>query len=181
MEDISRDAIRGASKGDMQSFEEIYRKTSGFVYSVALRVTCNETDADEVTQDVFMKIYKNVGKFHFLSSFKTWVYRITVNAAINHQKAAEKHLSRRADYDSAIQAARTDETARDDIDKQGVKERVSVLLGALNPEQRACMVLREIEGLDYKEIAGALRININTVRSRLKRARERLLSITEKR
>ena len=180
MEDISRDIITKAAQGDISAFEEIYRKTSAFVYNVASRMTNNSEDADEVTQDVFMKVYKNLGRFNFLSSFKTWIYRVTVNAAINYRKSVGKHLEQRVEYDAVIQSLSTKETTRNNIDKQGNKEQVSVLLSVLNPDQRACMVLREIEGMNYKEIADTLKININTVRTRLKRAREKLLALGKK-
>ena len=177
MENISRDIIAKAARGDIEAFEDIYRKTSTFVYNVAFRITNNSEDADEVTQDVFMKIYRHLKNFNSLSSLNTWTYRITVNTAINRLKAEKKHTDGKADYDPAAQAVSQKEEIRNNIDS---KERVSVLLSALNPDQRACIVLREIEGLNYKEIAQALRININTVRSRLKRARQRLLAFAKK-
>ena len=173
MEDISRDIIARASRGDMDAFREIYRKTSVFVYNVAMRIAGNTEDADDITQDVFMKIYKNLRKFNFLSSFKTWIYRVTVNAAISYKKAAEKHINQKVEYDTVLNTVSTEETARNNIDKQDKKAKVSALLGALNPDQRVCIVLREIEGMNYKEIANVLKVNINTVRTRLKRVRQR--------
>lgn len=181
MGDISKDVIDRAAEGDIRAFEEIYRKTSAFVYNVASRITNNSADADEVTQDVFMKVYRKLGEFNFLSSFKTWVYRITVNTAINYKKAVEKHVTRRSDYDSTLRGVSTKEEARSNIDKQDKKKQVSVLLDILNPDQRACIVLREIQELNYKEIADILRVNINTVRTRLKRARQRLVAFAGKR
>jgi len=179
MEDIPKDIIELASRGDVKAFEEIYKKTSAFVYNVALRITGNADDTAEVTQDAFMKIYKNLKNFKHLSSFKTWIYRIAVNAALNCRKASKKHLKNRADYDLASQSFGAPEKVRSFVDSKDREKSLSVLLDALNPDQRACIVLREIEGLDYREIAEALKININTVRSRLKRARERLLSLKE--
>ncbi len=177
MEDISIDIIAKAAGGDIEAFGDIYRKTSTFVYNVALRITNNSENADEVTQDVFMKIYKNFKNFNSLSSLNTWIYRITVNTAINRLKAEKRHTAGRIDYDPAVQPVSQKEAVRNNIDS---KERISVLLSALNPDQRACIVLREIEGLNYREIARTLRINVNTVRSRLKRARQRLLAFAKK-
>ncbi|MBU4343616.1 MAG: sigma-70 family RNA polymerase sigma factor [Candidatus Omnitrophica bacterium] len=177
MQDISRDLLMQASKGDMQAFEEIYRLASSFVYSVALRIISNADEAKEVTQDVFIKIYNNLRRFRFRSSFKTWVYRITANTALNALKKNSKEMSRRAaDYDVALKAKDDRATTTQAIEMDDNKKLLSSLLDMLNPDQRACIVLREIEGLDYKEISRALGININTVRSRLKRAREALLA-----
>ena len=177
MENIDRDIIERASNGDMRAFEEMYKKVSAFVYNVALRVTGNTDDADEVTQDAFMKVYKNLKSFRHLSSLKTWIYRITLNTALNSVKASRKHREQRADYDAVTDTVGIEEKVRSSVDLKDKEKAVTALLEELNPDQRACIVLREIEGLDYKEIAEALKININTVRSRLKRARERILSL----
>ncbi|MGA1876297.1 MAG: RNA polymerase sigma factor [bacterium] len=174
MKDIAKNVLIHASKGDMKAFEMIYEATSGFVYNIALRITNNPEDAGDVTQDVFMKIYRNLGQFRRQSSFKTWVYRITVNTAINTWRERAREADRRDDDSSLIdQYASRAEPA---IDKHDHEKLIISLLELLNPDQRACIVLREIEGLNYKEISEALKININTVRSRLKRARETLLA-----
>ena len=176
MQDISKELLTQASTGDIQAFEEIYRLASSFVYSVALRVTRNADEAKEVTQDVFIKIYNNLRSFRFRSSFKTWLYRITTNTALNALKKSSKDINRRVDYDVALKANDDSATATHAIEMDDNKKLLSSLLDMLNPDQRACIVLREIEGLNYREISKALSININTVRSRLKRARETLLA-----
>jgi RNA polymerase sigma-70 factor, ECF subfamily len=180
MTDIPRDVVIRAGEGDMQSFEQIYKAVSGFVYSVAFRITNNAADAQEVTQDVFLKIYRNLKGFRFKSSFKTWAYRITVNTAINKYRVVAKEKKRTVNYDDAIE---TGKTAADEragfIEKEDAEKRVAKLLDLLNPDQRACVVLREIQGLSYQDIAETLKININTVRSRLKRARLALLERAE--
>lgn len=186
MEDISKNILMRASRGDMEAFEIIYKTASDFVYRTALRITNNRDDAEDVTQDVFIKIYQNLKDFQFRSSFKTWAYRITVNAAINTCKGISKEMGRRDDDTSLMDRDRDrdmDQYASSQmenqeilIDKEDNEKRIASLLETLNPDQRACIVLREIEGLDYQEISEVLKININTVRSRLKRARETLLA-----
>jgi len=175
MSDISSDLITKAAQGDMKAFEEIYKATSGFVYNVALRITNNRDDADEVTQDVFMKVHRNLKNFGFRSSFRTWVYRIAANTAINHSKKAARHDDHLVEYDPAIHDAPTAGTADRVVERQDAEHLLAALLAVLDPDQRACIVLREIQGLDYRAIAETLNININTVRSRLKRAREKLM------
>lgn len=180
MQDISKDIIIEAAKGDLESFEEIYRASSGFVYSVVLRIANNRHDAEEVTQEVFIKIYKNLKNFKFESSFKTWIYRIAVNAAINTSKKIVKGRYKRSDFDVAIQTEPGKDMTREVIERKDKEKVIASLLGMLNSDQRTCMVLRAIQGLSYKEIAEALKININTVRSRLKRAKEILLTSKRK-
>ena len=177
MSNISDELVSRAAQGDMAAFEDIYNATSGFVYNVALRVTNNHSDADEVTQDVFVKVYKNLGNFGFRSSFKTWVYRITANTAINYCKKAARQDKRKVEYDPAvhdIEAPCGAGALPDNADQAARK--ITSLLSILDPDQRACIVLREIEELDYKAIADTLHINLNTVRSRLRRAREKLIA-----
>lgn len=175
MQDISKDILIRASEGDIDAFEEIYKITSGFVYNVVLRITNNKDDAQEVTQDVFLKIYKNLKKFQFRCSFKTWIYRISANTAINAYRKKSKEIIRKSDYETAIKSEPSKQATEEKIEKADREAVLTSLLKELNPNQRACIVLREIEGLDYKEISDTLKININTVRSRLKRAREALL------
>ena len=86
MEDIPRDIIVRASEGDMEAFEKIYRHASDYIYNITYRITNNAQDAQEATQDTFLKIYDNLADFRFRSTFKTWAYRIAVNTALNTYK-----------------------------------------------------------------------------------------------
>lgn len=177
IKEISHDLLQQASQGDIQVFEEIYKYASSFVYSVALRTVRNREDAQEITQEVFLKVFKSLKDFKFQSSFKTWVYRITVNTALNVIKKAGHDLNRQVEYNEnmIIENARPGNTIESIIETQDKEKKVHDLLAALTPEYRVCIVLREIQGLSYEEIAQTLKVNINTVRSRLKRAREILL------
>jgi RNA polymerase sigma-70 factor (ECF subfamily) len=181
MNDIALDVLEQASAGNMDAFEQMYRATSSFVYNVALRITRNSANAEEVTQDVFMKIYRNLKDFQFRSTFKTWVYRITVNTAINHYRRSNKEEKDRVDYDNIIESLPDNCSAMEGISQSDNQVRLNALLDKLSPEHKTCLILREIEGLSYQEIAGALKIPVNTVRSRLKRARQALLVEAERR
>src|SRR5271154_815319 len=90
MQDLDKEILVKASQGDIQAFEEVYKASSGFIYNVALRVVNNREDALEVAQEVFMIIYHKLKDFRFESSFKTWVYRITANYAINYAKKVSR-------------------------------------------------------------------------------------------
>ncbi|MFA6320308.1 MAG: RNA polymerase sigma factor [Candidatus Omnitrophota bacterium] len=174
MQDISKELIIEAAEGDMESFEAIYRATSAFVYNVAYRVSNNAQDAEEVTQEVFLKVHKQMKYFRMQSSFKTWVYRITVNCAINHSKKMSKEKDRREKYQKCLNPwDMVSEPKANGIDH---KEAAHLFLQILNPDQRVCVILRNLEGLSYQQIADTLKISINTVRSRLNRAREKLIN-----
>jgi RNA polymerase sigma-70 factor (ECF subfamily) len=175
MNDIALDVLERASVGNMDAFGQIYKATSSFVYNVAFRTTHNSADAEEVTQDVFMKIYKNLKGFQLRSAFKTWVYRITVNTAINRYRKSKKEEKNRVDYDNIIESLPDSRLATEGVAQRDNEARLNALLDMLSYEHKTCLILREIEGLSYQEIAGTLRIPVNTVRSRLKRARQALL------
>lgn len=175
MHDIASGILESASRGDMSAFEQIYKATSSFVYNVALRITRNSADAQEVTQDVFMKIYQNLKDFQFRSGFKTWVYRITVNTAINNYRKRMKEERNKVDYDNVADLLGTDGSIAKDANRSDNETRLNALLDSLTPEHKVCLILREIEGLNYQEISGVLKIPVNTVRSRLNRARQALM------
>ncbi len=169
MDAAERDLIARAQGRDKAAFEQLYRRYSPMVYSVALRITQNTHDAEEVTQDVFVRVNRFLGSFQFRSTFKTWLYRIAVNAALNRAQASGKERSR-----VIVDTEVIEETAAADA-QPGDSEGVRRLLEALSPPLRAALVMREIEGLSYREIAVAQGIPLNTVRSRLKRARAGLI------
>ena len=176
MQEIPQDLLIRASEGDIQAFQEIYKMASSYVYNLALRISNNQEEAEEITQDVFLKIYNHLRYFQFRSAIKTWIYRITVNTAINASKKRSRELSRRADFNENIQYGPASEVLKQRLDQEENEALISRLLKLLNPKQRACVVLRDIQGLSYKEIARTLGINLNTVRTRLKRARQTLLN-----
>jgi RNA polymerase sigma-70 factor (ECF subfamily) len=179
MQEISEDTIRQASQGSIESFETIYRTYSGFVYNVTYRVVNDMDDAQEVTQDVFLTVHRKLESFRGESSFKTWIYRIAVNLAINHAKKRSKEQDRTVEYEENMELSTPVNPIDEKMDRVGKEKVISMLLGSLNPDQRACLVLRDFEGLSYEEIAETLKVNINTVRSRLKRGRERLLALSK--
>jgi RNA polymerase sigma-70 factor (ECF subfamily) len=180
MSSVDLTILEQASQGDLGAFEQVYRMTSGFVYNVALRITQNTADAEEVVQDVFMSVYRNLKNFKFRSNFKTWVYRITVNTAINRYRKFGKEQKNRVDFEKAIQSLPSESLTAEKAMQGDRESRLHRLLGSLSPEHKSCLILREIEGLSYQEMASALNIPVNTVRSRLKRARQTLLENARK-
>jgi len=180
MVDVSANIIAKAASGDMEAFEKLYRATCDYVYNITLRMTNSREDAQEAAQDVFLKVHKNLRSFGFRSSFKTWIYRIAVNTAINMYKKRQKESNIHTGYDDAIESIDTKNITREEIDKKDAETLVASMLAALGPDHRACVVLRDIQGLSYKEIAAVLKVNINTVRSRLNRARQKLLELRKR-
>lgn len=180
MNNIAPQVLEEASQGNMDAFQQVYKAASGFVYNVAFRVTQNSADAEEVTQDVFMKIYHSLKNFQFRSTFKTWVYRITMNTAINRYRKNIKEGKNRVDYDTIIATFPDERLNSEAIVQKDNETMLNTLLEKLSPQHKACLILREIEGLSYQGISSSLKIPVNTVRSRLKRARQALLEEARK-
>ncbi|HPM42303.1 MAG TPA: RNA polymerase sigma factor [Candidatus Omnitrophota bacterium] len=181
MKNIAPELIKKAAEGETSAFEEIYRQTCGFVYSIALRVLGNRSEAEDVTQEVFIKVYNNLKNFAFRSALSTWIYRITMNVTLNTRKKFSRYTDKSVEYDDDIHSQVFTQDAEVNPDHPDREALLAGLLSGLSPEHRACIILREIEGLSYEEMADALHININTVRSRLARAREALLAAGSKR
>ena len=177
---VDEEVLKKASAGDLSAFEALYRALSGFVYRTAFRIVQNGADADEVTQDVFLKVYDHLTGFKSQALFSTWVYRITVNTALNYAARGNRERSRRSDLEAVLEQQSVPQAALDQLGQKDAAERLEKILESLAPEQRECLVIREIEGLDYREIAQVLDINLNTVRTRLKRARDALLELARK-
>ncbi len=179
MKEISREIIELALAGEEGAFEEIYRAYSGFVYSLTLAITSEREEALEVTQEVFIKVFKSLGNFEYRSSFKSWLYRVAVNTALGRLR---KHSTEPGtpgvndDFEALLDLNSPDvECAEKKVLKIENEEKLIALLALLSPEHRECIVLRELQGLSYREISDTLGININTVRTRLVRARLALM------
>lgn len=175
--EISEDIVIKASKGNSEAFECIYRAYSGFVYNSALRIVSNTESAREITQEVFIAVYKKLKHFEFRASFKTWLYRIAINTTLNYCGRLSKEQKNAFDYNDAIKINDVYESPEETVEKQRNKDILKSLFEVLSPDQRACIMLRNLDGLSYKEIADTLDVNINTVRTRLKRAREALINL----
>jgi RNA polymerase sigma-70 factor (ECF subfamily) len=179
-EEISDAVIRKAASNDMGAFEIIYNAFSSFVYNVGLRMTGKNEEAEEITQDVFMKVHKKISTFQFQSAFKTWVYRIAVNTTLNRLKGLNKASSRRADLGDVLENLPGNENTLKNLEQKDTEMELNQFLNQLNEDQKTCIVLRELEGLEYNEIAELLDIPVNTVRSRLNRGRSALINMVPK-
>ncbi len=176
--------IKSALEGDMRSFEELIYQYEKKVYNVALRVFKNPEDAKDISQDVFIKIYKNLNKFDNKSSFSTWLYRITTNTCIDELRKRKGRETISIDNDIEDDEGSFKREFADNeptpeekvISKEGESEIIKSM-NTLSDEHRTIIVMRDIEGLSYTEISEAIGISIGTVKSRISRARLQLKNI----
>ena len=164
------DLVARAQAGQLDAFEELVRKHRLATYRVALRMLGDESDAEDATQDAFVQAWRNLGGFRADAAFPTWMYRIVTNRCLNMLRARRR--TEPLPDDREAPASRPDRIA----EARWQVEDLKLAILRLTPEQRAPLVLRELQGCSYEEIAETLDVSISAVKSRLHRARLELLS-----
>lgn len=170
-ETITFETVATAAGGDRCELRRIYELTSDRVFQLMIRMV-GQQDAEDLTQQTYVKAFTKIGQFSGESKFETWLYRLATNEALQHLRR-EKH--RRMRELAADPASR-------ETDQVEQEERVAMVRNALDqldPELRAIFTLREGNGLSYQDLAATLNIPEGTVASRLNRARRELKTILE--
>ena len=183
--------VEQCQQGDISAMERLILKYQNRLYNVILRICSNPDDAAELTQETFVKIIENIGRFEGKSRFYTWAFRIAVNLTINYCRKNARLGFKSLDSDDSEVGERTSQALREFLkdekspDPAGVAqnrelcELVSQTIMALEEDHRAVLVLRDIEGMSYAQIAQVLEIELGTVRSRISRARSKFKEILE--
>lgn len=178
-------------RGDPVAAERLIVKYQNRIYNVVLKICADPDDAAELTQETFVKILENLGKFEGRSSFYTWAFRIAVNLTLNYcqrnARLAVQSLDSEEEPSSSPARQALKELLSDDSspDPEAVaqnRELHEIAIAALNKldeTHKAVLVLRDIEGMSYARMAEVLGVEIGTVRSRLSRARTKLKDILE--
>jgi len=172
--------VRKLRAGEEAAYEALLQTFQQPVYNLAFRLLNDPGDASDVVQEVFLKVFRNVGHFRHQSSLKTWIYRITVNEAHNQRRWFFRHRSREVGFDDEpeqVSNRAVPDSARSPFDYAFDRERhvlIENALARINPLFREAVVLRDIEDLSYEEIAEVLQISLGTVKSRIMRGREAL-------
>lgn len=167
--------------GDETACTALVDQHQRMVYQLALHLLGDPQEALDLSQDVFLRVFRTIHTFRGQSTLRTWIYRIVINQARNRlrwwrrrrrddQVSLDEHLNAHGDVLAAADAVAPDQMLR----QKELGERLRRALDALPFEQRSALVLREIEGLSYEEIAYSLGVRVGTVKSRLARAREAL-------
>ena len=176
-----RELVQSARAGDRDAFRTLFERYHRRAYALALGVVRHPDDALDVVQDAFIKAHKYLDKFEGNSSFYTWLYRIVMNLAIDHLRKHrrikpveldEQKLEDGAD-DSLIPRILGGNPGRALMDKQ-IRARIDAALGELSENHRAVLVMRELEGLSYEEMAQAMECSKGTIMSRLFHARRNM-------
>lgn len=172
--------IEKICSGDSAAFEQFMHAYEKKVYTMALRMTGSAEDAFDLSQEIFLRVYRSIGLFRMESSLSTWIYRLSSNACIDYLRRRKKHpelplVSEQDDGDSCENdIADSRFSPESEYDKTELREQLSRAILRLSAEHRQVVVLRDINGLSYAEIADSLDLEEGTVKSRLFRAREQL-------
>ncbi len=174
-----RALIDKAGRGDSWAFEQLMQAQEGRMYAVAFRMCGNREDAQDCMQEAMIRIYRAMNTFKGQSSFSTWVYRITMNSCLDELRRRKSRQATSLDAMLEVGFAPSDE---DDTPERyslqtEQKRALEQAIASLPEDMRAAVVLRDLQGLSYEEIADALSTNVGTIKSRISRGREKLRQI----
>ena len=178
-----QELVTRAKAGDDEAFAQLMRDNEKRIYNLTLRMTGNPEDAMDLAQETFLNAWRGLKFFKGDSAFSTWVYRLASNACIDHLRRKK----RRQDISAPMPADDEDDSQPDipderfqpeqELERQELRRAVAQGLEQLSEEHRQVLVMREINGLSYQEIADVLDLEAGTVKSRIARARNSLRKI----
>ena len=173
-----QELVRSAQRGSEDAFEALVRAYEKRIYHLALRMCGNEEDAYEVAQEAFLGAWKGLRFFRGESSFSTWIYRLTTNAAIDFLRRQRRQGGCENisldDEETFLEAADPGPSPHRQAEQAELRQALARGLQTLSLEHRHVLLLRELQGLSYEEIAACLDLDLGTVKSRIARGREKL-------
>ena len=171
-----RELIARLQKRDEAAFEELIRQYEKKVYTLCFRMCGNSEDAEEAAQDAFLALWRGIARFRQESSLSTWIYRLATNACIDTLRRRKKQSGSVSldDEELFVDAVDTSPQPQETVEHRETQKLLQEGLSALPEEYRKVLILREIEGLSYTEIAESASIELGTVKSRISRGRSLL-------
>lgn len=171
-----RELIARLQKRDEAAFEELIRQYEKKVYTLCFRMCGNSEDAEEAAQDAFLALWRGIDRFRQESSLSTWIYRLATNACIDTLRRRKKQSGSVSldDEELFVDAVDTSPQPQETVEHRETQKLLQEGLSALPEEYRKVLILREIEGLSYTEIAESASIELGTVKSRISRGRSLL-------
>ncbi|HCT64430.1 MAG TPA: RNA polymerase subunit sigma-24 [Lachnospiraceae bacterium] len=173
--------VKMAQQGDSMAFSGLIQNHERFVYNVVYRILSNHEDAKDVSQEVFLKAYRYLGKFDGRASFSTWLYRIAVNTSIDELRKRKSNeiisIGRERYCDTGVIKKEYPDNSvgvEESIIARESMAEIKQVMENLNNEHRVIITLRDLEGLSYAEISEITETSLGTVKSRLARARKAL-------
>jgi RNA polymerase sigma-70 factor (ECF subfamily) len=182
------DLVKRCQAGEADAFDELVVRYRTRIFGMIYNMVHNEQDAWDLAQDSFVKAWKSIKRFRGQSSFYTWIYRIVMNVTIDSLRK-KQIKGAGAEFDDSIQLKEIDPASRtvpkpdampyENMQRSEVRAQINQAINQLTPEHRAVILMKEIEDMQYHEIAEALGCSIGTVMSRLFYARKRLQALLQ--
>ena len=177
------DLVERHRYGDVDAFEEIYERYEAMVFNLAWRLCGDPTEAQDLAQEAFLRVYRHLERFQGRSSLKTWIYRVALNtcrSSLGRKKWRSVPLAEEEGAEGLV-LVDTRRTPEERAVATSAGEQVLESLALIPRKFREAVVLRDLEGLTYTEMADVLGVRIGTVRSRIARGRKRLRDLMETR
>ena len=164
---------QAAARGEMEAFEALYERHHRRVYSLCLRMLANVTEAEDMTQEVFIQVFRKIGSFRGDSAFTTWLHRLTVNQVLMHFRKRNvklEHTTEEGELTNVVQAGSERPQAMPVVDRIAL----DAAIAQLPPGYRTVFVLHDVEGYEHEEVAEMLGCSPGTSKSQLHKARMKL-------
>jgi RNA polymerase sigma-70 factor (ECF subfamily) len=171
---------QAAARGQMDAFETLYERHHRRVYSLCLRMLANPAEAEDLSQEVFVQLFRKIGSFRGESAFTTWLHRMTVNQVLMHFRKRgvrmEQTTEEGDELNSVVQAGTERPHSMPVVDRIALERAIT----ELSPGYRTVFVLHDVEGLEHEEVARVLGISVGTSKSQLHKARMKLRGLLNK-
>jgi RNA polymerase sigma-70 factor (ECF subfamily) len=177
-DDVSLAKLAGA--GNLSAFEMLYQRHHRRVYSLCLRMTNNQTEAEDLTQEVFIQLFRKIGSFRGESAFSTWLHRLTVNQVLMHfrrRSVKSEKVSESGEIPDQIVTGSANPNRMQVIDRLALDKAIE----QLPPGYKKVFLLHDVEGYEHEEIARILKLSVGTSKSQLHKARLKLRGLLIKR
>jgi RNA polymerase sigma-70 factor, ECF subfamily len=181
VEYVDVDLVRRTKSGDTQAFEELFNRYQKRVYNIVYGMTGNASDAADLTQDVFVRVFDSIGSLRAEEAFFTWLRTIAINICRDHARKRPRmkveSLDEKLSFDGeqlSREIADTSDGPARVFESKDTRKAVHRALDSLSDEHRVAVTLHHIEGMDVRDVAQALGCPVGTIKSRLARAREEL-------
>ncbi len=176
--------VEKVKKGDADVYEKIIQKYQSKVFGLIYNMTKNQNEIEDLAQEVFIKIYKNLGKFKGESSLYTWIYKITVNLCLDEMKKRKNviYLDEKIEVDDGEvnrELPSEDKSQEELYEEKELQEKLHNCINKLPEKQRVMIVLRDIKGFSYEEISKITDVKLGTVKSQINRARLKLKELLD--
>ena len=171
--------LKKAQKGDPEAFNRLMETHERQIYALSLRMMGNSEDAKDCMQEAMIRIYRSIASFKGESAFSTWIYRITTNTCLDELRRRKNRAGTSLDslLDDGWSPADPSEAPEESVLRHERQNALKNAIVSLPADMRAVIVMRDVEGHSYEEIADILDVNIGTIKSRISRGREKLKSI----